>query len=320
MEILESGSANCNYNIQWEITYNCNYNCKYCQVKNIIKNKYNDIKHIDMCIKNINSIFDKKNSIFILITGGEPTLHPDILYIIKSVNGIYGLKEFGLHTNLSLDNIKLLDILNVIKDKNIFNLFCSYHSKFIKDEIFLNKINILEQNNIKYHIALMLEHNEYDNIYKFINKYLNLYPDNINKIKIQPLEPIEKQNYNKKYIDLENMININSNDQEKIYYLIKSNNNIYKEEYFLSEMKKLPLFYHSFKGMNCYKYNHLRINPYGFISNRCEQKKSLDNIFLMNDINKFKEKINKPFICKNLYCSNRDDIRFIKKFKNEKNN
>ncbi len=138
------------------------------------------------------------------------------------------------------------------------------------------------------------------------------------ELKIQPLEPIENQNYTKEYLELEKNINV-FNGKEEIYYIIENNDILIEEKYNLSEMKKLSNFYHNFRGMNCYKYNHLRIKPNGFIVNRCCNNNSIDNIFLMKDIEKFKEKINKSYICKENYCSNRDDIRFIKKFKNEDN-
>lgn len=62
--------------IMWTITNNCNYKCPYCLVPKGIKNI--DKKRIHY----INQFKDKIR--YLIIFGGEPTLHPDIKYILEN--------------------------------------------------------------------------------------------------------------------------------------------------------------------------------------------------------------------------------------------
>ncbi len=300
-KIIETSSliSNYKYHIQWEITHNCNYRCNYCFLqndKNIKTNlKFSNRGLLQKTLNFLNNIPIEDNSIDILITGGEPTLHPELLFIIDNLNKISKIKSYKLYTNLSLNYVDLIKILDIV-DKNKFILSVSYHAKYVDNKVFNQSIEILNYFNIKYHISIMMEQG-------YENKILMLKYKNVN---YQPLENYEDQNYSKHMIDIELKNKISLNDY---YYILQDENNIYKEIYTEYQMKKLPLFYHSFKGMNCYKYNHLRINPYGNITYRC----NYNNILNFNEKNIY-DKLDKVFICDKEYCVTRDDIRCIKKF------
>lgn len=78
--------------VQFELTYNCNNRCGFCYNVNKspdssdVKDEYNKI----LSFENITGIIDKfcQAKIFkLVLTGGEPTLHPDFFKILNYING-----------------------------------------------------------------------------------------------------------------------------------------------------------------------------------------------------------------------------------------
>lgn len=327
MKILESGAINKepNYNIQWEITHNCNYNCSYCHRPY----RYSLQKeNIDKCVNILDHLPIEKNSLYVLITGGEPTLHKHLQYILERTSNLNNLKKYALYTNLSCSEEYLNQIMKWV-DTEKFDMFVSFHAEFAEYEAFQKRLDILNENNINYHIAVMLEPENYEKIIKFVNKY-EKNNGNIDKLQFHPLANIEDIHYTKEMLELEKKNehhDIKIKGKKDIFYKIeKEDGSIVYEEYYLSEMKKLPKEYHIFKYMNCYKYHHLRINPLGFISARCDErdhdnKRQLlirkgDNYFCNSSptkINDLYKKINKPVKCLKNCCFFRDDIRCILK-------
>lgn len=337
MNIIESGAINekDKYNIQWEITHNCIYNCKYCftydrtipenKLKKINPNNFtNSEPFFKSCIDTIDFLIDEPEYLYILITGGEPTLHPQLNFIVKYLyQKIQNIREVSIHTNLSLSTDKLNNLLKNV-DKNRFTLFASYHSNFTNYNEFQKRVDILNKNDIKYKISVMMEPNRYDDLLYFVN---NFKKDNglekYYNISMEPLYPIELQQYDEKYFELERVVNSETNKRGKtkdIYYIIqKEDGSIIREEYYLSEIKKLPKEYHNFCGMNCYKYRHLLIQPDRQISCRCadlsSKYKRMLCVFNNNKKHDFKNQINQASPCNYPNCIYRDGIRCIKKYK-----
>ena len=73
-----------NMQVYWGITNNCNLNCHYCSKhRNEI---FYDLEYVSNIIKFINNLSDIKSTLFLKLFGGEPTIHPNILDIVKSIS------------------------------------------------------------------------------------------------------------------------------------------------------------------------------------------------------------------------------------------
>lgn len=127
--------------IDWNITTLCQYKCPYCYVKrtNELISKHN----IDCVIKNL------KNSVHemtVNILGGEPTLHPQLNYIISELNKIKNVTKITLITNGDKDLSKLLVVPNM-------EILFSYHIT-TNDSNFLKNINLLKDK-LKIRVSIM---------------------------------------------------------------------------------------------------------------------------------------------------------------------
>lgn len=113
-----------------ELTNMCNLNCKYCYVD---LNKPVDIKNIDYK-KTIELLDELKEmgTLFITITGGEPTLHPYFKDILKHAlkNKFY----VRVLTNGSTLNEDAIKELNEISKYGLLSIDISMHS--LKEDIF----------------------------------------------------------------------------------------------------------------------------------------------------------------------------------------
>jgi len=99
------------------ITSACNYRCRWCSIWKI-KSKFQSLQKIEEILENL-----KKGGIkFLGITGGEPTLHPNILDIIKMAKEkkfIVGLNSNGSRPDIieSISEIKI-DLIGISLDSH----------------------------------------------------------------------------------------------------------------------------------------------------------------------------------------------------------
>lgn len=132
--------------VQIELTDGCNLSCKYCYRDALL----DKTKKEDISFKKLLSFLEKekekeKNLLEIGVTGGEPTLHPDFLVIMKYVLSNFELVE--LITN-GTNSKKILELLNTLtkEEKNKLNLSVSFHDwfknaeKLKKGDHYLNEV------------------------------------------------------------------------------------------------------------------------------------------------------------------------------------
>jgi radical SAM superfamily len=99
--------------VEWECILDCNYNCKYCtNGRNKVLDK--PIKHIEDPTKIYNFLSMLKNNYpdsELFLFGGEPFLHPKIVFIINTLNELN--MKFVIQTNFSyynkIEQLKNLD-------------------------------------------------------------------------------------------------------------------------------------------------------------------------------------------------------------------
>lgn len=132
------------YSVTWEITKECNYKCSYCNVYS----EGHDLTNIEDTIRFLNSFGDGKN-LKITLFGGEPTLHPQIKDIVKSLNN-----DITLFTNLSGSLTLYQDLVSLKKD---IELSASYHPAKVSFCLFYDKIKDLLKVTTKVKVVFMLD-------------------------------------------------------------------------------------------------------------------------------------------------------------------
>lgn len=140
------------------ITTACNLDCCFCRGKNVIDNKqilnYEEIK------KNLIEIRKKSKSLS--LSGGEPTLHPQLVDIVKFAKKI-GFKTISLHTNGV--NLANKSYLYELIDSGITNIIMTMVSLDFKTSKSMYGINVVAKqllaleniNNLRTRISLTLK-------------------------------------------------------------------------------------------------------------------------------------------------------------------
>lgn len=145
------------FSIEIKATMLCNYKCHYCTDMRINENynisfDKNNIKNLLIAIK---KTFNKK--ILVFISGGEPTLQPDLLNL---TNSIIEVLEDGdvvyIASNLSISKSRLVKFSNGIVHKKYVKFCVSYHSTQCKNlKAFIDKCLYLKQHDILLDVNVM---------------------------------------------------------------------------------------------------------------------------------------------------------------------
>jgi len=133
------------YAITWEINTLCNYACDYCDLhgKEVSINQ-------DKVVEFVNYVGTLKN-VKLTLFGGEPSLHPEILSVLKKLNVLV-----EMYTNLS----QSLDFYDeVIRVKPTIELETSFHPSREKFDTFYGKVKHLSSKVAKLEIVYMLDTN-----------------------------------------------------------------------------------------------------------------------------------------------------------------
>ncbi|MDC7243039.1 MAG: anaerobic ribonucleoside-triphosphate reductase activating protein [Sphaerochaetaceae bacterium] len=134
-------------------TPGCNYNCYYCHNREIIQN-------IDEVMKNedINDFIKRRVGLIdaIVVSGGEPTLHYDLIPFLKK------MKEMGYYTKLDSNGSNPDVIEKCIKEKAVDYFAIDYKAPKNRypeiarnnnlGETVLKTINLLVQNNQNFEV------------------------------------------------------------------------------------------------------------------------------------------------------------------------
>lgn len=101
------------------VGYRCNLLCSFCYYASRDKSWHT----LDHCIDQANIFRQRYNNLFVDITGGEPTIYPDILPLVSHCAKI-GLKP-RLITNMQV--LADIDKVSQLKDAGIKDFLCSVH-------------------------------------------------------------------------------------------------------------------------------------------------------------------------------------------------
>ena len=136
------------FHLDFRVTSKCNYDCYYCTDMHNNKNKFItfNLDNLEDVIKNI-SRYTKK-PIHIFLYGGEPSIHPDILTILKRLASALKKYNLGLgkkpvleiQTNLSLNIEKYVEMAELLKEyQGIFKISGSFHNTQAEYSSFIKK-------------------------------------------------------------------------------------------------------------------------------------------------------------------------------------
>ena len=118
--------------VEWEVTLECNYNCFYCTNLDPSILPKDDIEGF---IKMISETYDVELFVF----GGEPFVHPQIEYIIETLNK-YKV-DYVIQTNLSK---KSVHVMNRIAEP--FKINVSVHPTEVSREVIVECFNKVPDN------------------------------------------------------------------------------------------------------------------------------------------------------------------------------
>lgn len=149
MEILEVGhksfiEGDNSFYLLWSVTNSCNFHCDYCGVHK--PEKFSNKDQWVKAVKYINFIANNHTMEMVLF-GGEPTLHPSFLEIVRSINC-----DIRMVTNLSM-NIEFYKKLVGVKDNLI--LVCSYHYLHANKEKYMETVKFLLDHVCRLRIKIM---------------------------------------------------------------------------------------------------------------------------------------------------------------------
>jgi len=179
---------------------NCNYKCSYCMLgSGAWENKKYSKAHTEEGIKAIVDFFNKEGQWHILLSGGEPTLHPQFIKLCKELT-----KEnyIRLDTNNSMEGDKLLEFINKIDAKRVDFINCSLHEVDEEEERlnkYLERVKLLIEKGFKAYVSYVAVPNKFH----LIPKFYEMFKENNVPFVVMPFRsPEYPQNYTKEELDI----------------------------------------------------------------------------------------------------------------------
>lgn len=300
--------------INWAITRKCNFTCSYCTVYNN-NDKFRPFIQFKQAINKIATL--NKDKYEITLTGGEPTIYPQYIELLKYLFEKLGNKVSILTiSNLSRTNRFFNDFvtkLNKYKDRLIF--VASYHFEFAKENEFLENLKILVNNGHFVKVQIMAHPDKMKEV-----RSLELELSKIVSPKLKYQIMVIRENYgsvpDKRYSpkDLEWLKQFyTSHIEEKniLLYTIDENGDIKEDKYAAPELNAKGL--NNYKGMICEAgLNNFSINENGKIDRAvCFRKEENNSKNIFSDRDNLAD-INQPIICPFERCGCTADLKIPK--------
>lgn len=216
------------FRVEIEITDKCNLNCIYCYTKpsaNIIPSK----DKINYLLKKTK---EQANPFDVVLLGGEPFIRNDMVDILKYAYNLFENK-ISISTNgtllYKLSNEKLVVLKNIFKNSLSLQISLDSTNPIINNktrglgELTLKGINILEKNNIKFNIGIVVTAMNYKDIIstaKSLASYKNI--ASINLELLQPSFSIEPKNYFMLRKENINLIKLQRNVEKEVSKINKN--------------------------------------------------------------------------------------------------
>lgn len=183
-----------NIYFDWHLTNWCNFKCSYCPVLDVITNDFSVDDHapyrmVLARLKNVDTTFN------VCLTGGEPTLHPNILEILSGLAEIQYSQDIAMFTNLSRPLPFYEKIKAIGSDKIV--VFASYHPEFSPDKFTQRclDVNNIEGLRFSVHVSLSDKKEHWKKTVEFLDTM------RANSVSCKPLLLSPTQNYTPNYND-----------------------------------------------------------------------------------------------------------------------
>ncbi len=302
-------------NINWVLTRKCNYTCSYCTVYNN-KDKFKPIDELKKAVDEIYKL--NRDKIHIVLTGGEPTIYPKYLELLKYIfSKLKDKVSITTISNLGRTNRFFNDLIEKLKGyENKINFVASYHFDFAKENEFLQNVKNLTSNGYFVKVQIMAHPEKMEKV-KYLEKELN-------KIKVLNLKyqvMVIRENYgsvpDKRYSEedlqwLKQFYNEQNEEKNILMVRVDEEKNIIEEKYSAPELNTEGL--NKYKGMICHAgVNNFSINEKGKVDRAvCFRHSSNDSKNIYTDENALKG-MDKPVICPFERCGCTADL-YIPKF------
>lgn len=127
-------------NFVWDIHYRCNFRCPFCWFNDNWENmaKLNADKSFGEVVEAWKRVYDKYGECHMMITGGEPTLYPNFISLVKELSSMHSVKVTSQLSTDMYTFARELDPGRVILDMN-FHPLESKLEPFIRKVLFLKK-------------------------------------------------------------------------------------------------------------------------------------------------------------------------------------
>lgn len=184
----EIGMVSDNAYLSIVATNKCQCNCAYC-INSETDHRLN--LPIDKAVINIAKLVEKYGVKEAIILGGEPTLHPDIIGLVKRLRHESGLKMIRLTTNgIKLKNEQFLhELIDFTDGIQGINISCHNEDFMSYNELKLICKNIKDINpSIKIRINSNIWKENLDNVRDFLFHYKILH-DNIDEMRVSNIIP-----------------------------------------------------------------------------------------------------------------------------------
>jgi organic radical activating enzyme len=134
----------------WHLTNWCNYKCSYCPVLTVITNNFKKDDHAESYKSVLERLSTIDHPFKMCITGGEPTLNPNILEILEGLAKLDNCHQIAVMTNLSrsVAFYKSIDDLGnkyPMYDNSKIVIMASYHPEYFNDKFAEKAIELSKQ-------------------------------------------------------------------------------------------------------------------------------------------------------------------------------
>lgn len=156
------------FSVSWILGRFCNYSCSYCWP--YASSKQKDHQPLDLVLKTIASIKSQArernfNSFHFSFSGGEPTLHPNYLEILSSLNADAqntNYQSVHMTTNLSAGIGWFKKYAAATENLHRVSITASYHKEFAEKVSFAEKLIFLQEQDVQTTINMVMVPERFD--------------------------------------------------------------------------------------------------------------------------------------------------------------
>lgn len=166
--------------VSWILGRYCNYNCSYCWP--FARSDEKDHRPLEVICKTIDEIKSQArskgfNSFHFSFSGGEATLHPKIIDILRyyasdTKNSRY--QSVHMTTNLSAGKAWIKKYLEATEAVDRRGITASFHAEHADEHKFSDKILFLKENHVQTTINIVMLPDRFDKLYEIAKRFCAL--------------------------------------------------------------------------------------------------------------------------------------------------